>query len=75
MSSYDDDLELVCDRCDVKISEKEKAYAYKFETICEECEDNNGYIFGIYHYDGEDIYWEIDAQWYKSEEERDKAYD
>ena len=37
--------------------------------------DNNGYIFGIYHYDGEDIYWEIDAQWYKSEEERDKAYD
>ena len=37
--------------------------------------DNNGYIFGIYHYDGEDIYWEVDAQWYKSEEERDKAYD
>ena len=36
--------------------------------------DNNGYIFGIYHYEGEDIYWEIDAQWYKSEEERDKAY-
>ena len=35
----------------------------------------SGYIFGIYHYDGEDIYWEIDAQWYKSEEERDKAYD
>ena len=37
MSSYDDDLELVCDRCDVKISETEKAYAYKFETICKEC--------------------------------------
>ena len=42
MSSYDDDLELVCDRCDVKISETEKAYAYKFETICEECEGKNG---------------------------------
>ena len=41
MNPYDDDLELVCDRCDVKISKTEKAYAYKFETICEECEDNN----------------------------------
>ena len=34
--------------------------------------DNKGYVFGIYCYDGEDI---IDVQWYKSEEERDKAYD
>ena len=34
--------------------------------------NNNGYVFGIYCYDGEDI---IDVQWYKSEEERDKAYD
>ena len=42
VSCYDDDLELVCDRCDVKISETEKAYSYKFETICEECEDNDG---------------------------------
>jgi hypothetical protein len=33
--------------------------------------NNKGYIFGIYCYDGEDI---IDVQWYKSEEERDKAY-
>jgi hypothetical protein len=41
VSCYDDDLELVCDRCDVKISETEKVYAYKFERICEECEDNN----------------------------------
>ena len=39
---HDEDLECVCDRCDVKISETEKAYAYKFETICEECEGNNG---------------------------------
>ena len=38
---HDEDLECVCDRCDVKITEEEKAYAYKFETICEECEDNN----------------------------------
>ena len=30
--------------------------------------NNNGYIFGIYCYDGEDI---IDVQWYKSEEERE----
>ena len=34
--------------------------------------DNKGYVFGIYCYDCEDI---IDVQWYKSEEERDKAYD
>ena len=33
--------------------------------------NNKGYIFGIYCYGGEDI---IDVQWYKSEEERDKAY-
>ena len=38
--NYDDDLELVCDRCDVKISETERAYTYKLEIICEECEDN-----------------------------------
>ena len=48
------------------------SYDDDLELVCEECEDNNGYIFGIYHYDGEDI---IDVQWYKSEEERDKAYD
>ena len=30
--------------------------------------DNEGYVFGIYCYDGEDI---IDVQWYKSEEERE----
>ena len=36
----------------------------------------SGYIFGFYNYDGEEIYWEreIDPQWYKSEEERDRAY-
>ena len=50
------------------------SYDDDLELVCEECEDNNGYIFGIYHYDGEDIHWEIDAQRYKSEEERDKAY-
>ena len=34
--------------------------------------NNEGYVFGIYCYDGEDI---IDVQWYKTEEERDKAYE
>ena len=33
--------------------------------------NNEGYVFGIYCYDGEDI---IDVQWYKTEEERDIAY-
>jgi hypothetical protein len=31
--------------------------------------DNEGYVHGIYLYDGEDV---IDVQWYKSEEERNK---
>ena len=30
---------------------------------------NDGYIYGIYLYDGEDV---IDVQWYKTEEERAK---
>ena len=38
----DEDLECVCDRCDVKITEEEKAYVYLEEILCEECEDNNG---------------------------------
>ena len=33
--------------------------------------ENNGYVWGIYTYDGED---RIDVTWYKSEEERDFAY-
>ena len=36
--SYDPELELICDRCDVKISDTEKAYEHGYETICEECE-------------------------------------
>ena len=36
---YDEDIELVCDRCDVKISDTEKGYAYELEIICEECDD------------------------------------
>ena len=38
---HDEDLECVCDRCDVKITEEEKAYEYDEEILCEECEDNN----------------------------------
>ena len=34
--------------------------------------ENNGYVWGIYTYDGED---RIDVTWYKSEKERDFAYD
>ena len=34
--------------------------------------NNEGYVFGIYCYDGEDI---IDVQWYKSEEERESELD
>ena len=41
MNPYDDDLELVCDRCDVKISETEKAYVYLEEILCKECEGDN----------------------------------
>ena len=32
-------------------------------------DDNDGYIYGIYLYDGEDV---IDVQWYKTEQERAK---
>ena len=39
---HDEDLECVCDRCDVKITEEEKAYVYLEEILCKECEDNNG---------------------------------
>ena len=39
---HDEDLECVCDRCDVKITEEEKAYEYDEEILCEECEGNNG---------------------------------
>lgn len=39
--TYDENIELVCDRCDVKISDTETAYAYKLEIICKECEDKN----------------------------------
>ena len=39
---HDEDLECVCDRCDVKITEEEKAYVYLEEILCRECEDNNG---------------------------------
>ena len=38
---HDEDLECVCDRCDVKITEEEKAYVYLEEILCKECEDNN----------------------------------
>ena len=34
---HDEDLECVCDRCDVKITEEEKAYEYDEEILCEEC--------------------------------------
>ncbi len=35
-------------------------------------DENDGRVFGIYTYEGED---RIDVTWYKSEEERDFAYD
>ena len=38
---HDEDLECVCDRCDVKITEEEKAYVYLEEILCKECEDKN----------------------------------
>ena len=38
-NTYDKDIELVCDRCDVKISNTEKGYSYELEIICEECDD------------------------------------
>ena len=34
-------------------------------------DENDGRVFGIYTYDGEDV---IDVTWYKTEEERDHAY-
>lgn len=34
---HDEDLECVCDRCDVKITEEEKAYVYLEEILCKEC--------------------------------------
>ena len=34
---HDEDLECVCDKCDVKITEEEKAYVYLEEILCEEC--------------------------------------
>ena len=34
---HDEDLECVCDRCDVKITEEEKACVYLEEMLCEEC--------------------------------------
>ena len=33
--------------------------------------ENDGRVFGIYTYEGEDV---IDVAWYKSENERDFAY-
>ena len=33
--------------------------------------DNNGYTFGIYYYDGDAI---VDVEWFKSEDERDRIY-
>jgi hypothetical protein len=33
--------------------------------------DNNGYTFGIYYYDGDTI---LDVEWFKSEDERDRIY-
>ena len=39
INHYDEDIELVCDRCDVKISDTEKGYEYELEIICEECDD------------------------------------
>ena len=34
---HDEDLECVCDRCDVKITEEEKAYEYDEEILSKEC--------------------------------------
>jgi len=53
---------------------------YKYEKVNwydEELDDyygdeNDGRVFGIYTYEGED---RMDVTWYKSEEERDFAYD
>ena len=36
---YDDDLECVCERCDVKITKEEKAYVTLEEMLCEVCHD------------------------------------
>ena len=33
--------------------------------------DNKGYVFGIYYYDGDAI---VDVEWFKSEDERDRTY-
>ena len=41
--TYDEDIELVCDRCNVKISDTEKGYEYELEIICEECEERKTY--------------------------------
>ena len=47
------------------------SYDDDLELVCEECEDNNGYTFGIYYYDGDAI---VDVEWFKSEDERDRVY-
>ena len=37
VNPHDKDLECVCDRCDVKITEEEKAYVTLEEIMCKYC--------------------------------------
>ena len=43
----------------------EKSYWYDHKPS----DDNKGFIYGIYYYDGENV---IDVQWLKTEEERER---
>ena len=54
-----------------KLFKYEKVNWYDEELDDYHGDENDGRVFGIYTYEGEDI---IDVTWYKSENERDDEY-
>jgi len=44
-------------------------YDEELDKFYDTKKDNDGFIYGIYGYDGEDV---VDVQWFKSEIERDQ---
>ena len=44
-------------------------YNEELDKFYDTDKDNNGFIYGIYYYDGENV---IDVQWLKTEEERER---
>ena len=47
-------------------------YDEELDKFYDTKKDNDGFIYGIYGYDGENV---VDVQWFKSETERNKQAD